>query len=71
MDENYEMLASAIIEQAILDYRKALRGLRYKPKDMGLQQRRCELERFFLSSWFSVLSDLDGPRILAFLVQGG
>ena len=71
MDKNYELLAAAVIEQAISDYRRALRGLRYKPKDFVLLQRRCELERFFLSPWFAVLSDIDGRQLLILLLQGG
>lgn len=52
----YENLANAIIVQACIDYRTAL-----KAKDT-----RCiyEVERFFKSTWYEMLSTLDGRVIL-------
>ena len=50
----YERLANAIIIQAVKDYRHTR-----NPAD------RVELERFFRSEWFSVLSKLDGEVLLA------
>ena len=48
MNENYEMLAYAVIVQAVEDYRKALkRRDRWEIKS---------LERFFHSAWFITLS---------------
>lgn len=50
-----EALANAIILQAVKDYRKAL-----KRDDCGRQK---EIERFFRSEWFSVLTKVN-PEIL-------
>ncbi len=49
----YENLANAIILRAVEDYRLA-------------EDRRTlkEIEDFFLSDWFSVLTSLDGAALL-------
>ena len=49
----YENLANAIIMRAVEDYRLA-------------EDRRTlkEIEGFFLSDWFSVLTNLDGAALL-------
>lgn len=60
----FEELAQAIILQAVEDYRHAINRLREKPEDARLQKQKKEVERFFLSSWFQVLTDLNGKRLL-------
>lgn len=50
-----EALANAIILQSVKDYRKAL-----KRDDC---ERQKEIERFFRSEWFSVLTKID-PEML-------
>lgn len=49
----YEDLANAIILQAVKDYRRT-----------NNKRALEELERFFLSDWFSVLTSIDGSRLL-------
>ena len=49
----YEVLANAIIVRAVDDYRS-----RSDPDAVK------EIERFFLSEWFRVLSKADGNKIL-------
>ena len=49
----YTALANAIIEQAVDDYRKSKN-----------HQARSMIKKFFLSEWFSVLTDLDGKMLL-------
>lgn len=49
----YEDLANAIILQAVKDYRRT-----------NNKRALEELEQFFLSDWFSVLTSIDGPRLL-------
>ena len=49
----YENLANAIIIQAVKDYRR-VRGT----------AAAKELEQFFLSEWFCVLTRLDGAALL-------
>lgn len=50
----YRALANAIVEQAVKDYREALRE--------GDDLR--ELEQFFRSQWYRELTDLDGETIM-------
>ena len=57
-------LAEAIILKAVQDYRHTIKRLRAKPKNKGLQEQKTEIEEFFLSSWFAVLTDLDGKDLL-------
>ena len=49
----YEDLANAIILQAVQDYRRT-----------NNKRALEDLERFFLSDWFSVLTSIDGSRLL-------
>ena len=51
----YEALAQAIIIQAVNDYRRALKG--------DARGRCREIERFFRSEWFSVLTKVN-PEML-------
>ena len=60
----YEALASAIVEQAILDYRKALRNIKAGRNIMANAAMRDDCERFFRSEYFKLLTDLDGGRIM-------
>lgn len=63
MYEPYEALANAIVEFAakeyIQEYRKALRGNRV---ERNYELKR--LERFFLSPWYTVLTDVDGDWLI-------
>lgn len=58
MYENFELLANAIILQAVKDYRHT-----YSP------QQRTEIKRFFRSDWFKVLTRVDGEMIIKRLDQ--
>ena len=51
-DDNYEMLAIAIIKQAVADYKK------------GDKETRKSTERFFRSEWFYALTDVDGEILI-------
>ena len=51
--ENIELLANAIILQAVKDYRHT-----YSP------QCRAEIKRFFRSEWFRALTRVDGEMII-------
>lgn len=61
--ENYKGLANAIIIQAVKDYRKALKRLKKSPNKITLAEKD-KIERFFHSTWFSVLSNLEGEVII-------
>lgn len=60
----YKELANAIIVQAVKDYRDAAERLRYTPDDKSEQHDKRNIEKFFRSNWFSILSDLNGELLL-------
>ena len=60
----YEDLAGAIILQAVKDYRMALAGLKRHPSNYKMKYKKKDVERFFLSSWFVELTDLDGRMLM-------
>ncbi len=62
--EPYQELANAIILQAVKDYRQALKYYYLRPHKKAYQQDVEELERFFTSEWFMVLSELDGQSLM-------
>ena len=58
-----ENLANAIILRAVDDYRKALRGVgygRYSPERVI-----AEVEKFFLSEYFEILTRVKGDYLIA------
>ena len=59
MNEGYKLLAAAIIERTLLDYRQAL--------DEKSEGNIRECERFLRSQWFAFLSDLDGEQLIAMM----
>ncbi len=65
---NYENLANEIILRAVDDYRDALKRLVSFPHDRDSRRTKAEVERFFRSGWFSVLTTLD-PEILISIVN--
>ena len=62
--DEWSDLAEAIILKAVDDYRHTGKRLLAKPDDGRLTLRKAEIEKFFLSSWFQVLTDLDGKLLL-------
>ena len=52
----YKELANAIILQASKDYRKAL-----KYDERG---RKREIEKFFRSEWFAILTNISGEMLI-------
>ena len=60
---NYQRLADEIIIRAVKDYRKALRTLKYHPENDTARRSKREVEKFFNSQWFSVLTEID-PEVL-------
>ena len=64
LKENYEDLANAIIIQAVKDLRAALQRLEYCPDDRRANADIREIEEFFRSQYFELLTDLDGPTLL-------
>ena len=64
MEQQYEMLSAAIVEQALRDYRRARMNIvkKYDVISSGIRIR--EIQRFLKSSWFRLLSDLDGEKLI-------
>lgn len=61
---NCENLADAIILQAVKDYRMALKSLKANPRNRTAMADKDEIERFFRSGWFSVLTSVDGEMLI-------
>ena len=61
----YKELANGIVLRAVLDYKAALRRARKGNKNAKKEIK--ELESFFRSAWFKVLSDLDGEELITTL----
>ncbi len=64
ISQPYRILADAIILQAVNDYRKARKKLLEKDKDVEALRDYLDVEMFFRSSWFQVLTFIDGDYIL-------
>ena len=69
MNDPYENLANAIIVQAVKDYRAALRTLERNPKYTPALQDKLEVERFFRSDWYGLLTSVDGESLLRMLQE--
>lgn len=61
-DDQWQQLANAIVEKAVLDYRYAIRGRGFDLKPF--KKTIAECEKFFQSKWFVTLSGLNGRIIL-------
>ncbi len=60
----YQALANGIVEQAVKDYRAALKILRKHPDSKTAMAAAMEVERFFHSSWYAVLTDIDPDYLI-------
>ena len=58
--DGYIQLAHAIVIVAAESYKYTLLAVRHHTKSDSLYRRKEELESFFLSDWFRLLSGLDG-----------
>ena len=54
-----QALANAIIIQAAKDYKSALRILKRHPNSQTAMDEAIELEQFFHSSWYGVLTQIN------------
>ena len=66
----YDALANAIIIQAVQDYRSAQIKLRKEPDNDAAAKTLQEIEAFFQSKWFGLLSELNGEKLLQKLKEG-
>lgn len=62
--DRYEKLANAIILQAVRDYRNALRNLRKHPQSRESLDTKDEVERFFRSQWYRILTAVNGEMLI-------
>lgn len=62
IDRAYSDLANAIILQAVTDYRNALNGIAYRRKTPA--QIIKEIEEFFLSEYFKILTRVKGDYLI-------
>ncbi len=62
----YRNLADAIILQAVDDWRKAKRDIEIQQGQNRLRANKMikDCERFFLSSYFNLFTEIDGAYIL-------
>lgn len=58
--DGYIQLAHAIVIVAAESYKYTLLAVRHHTKSDSVYRRKEELESFFLSEWFRLLSRLDG-----------
>lgn len=65
----YEELANAIVLQAVKDYREALGILRFSPKDKNAGISKNEIERFFRSGWFGLLTNINPEMLISRLYK--
>lgn len=65
----YESLANAIILSAVEDYRETLKRCRLHPNKESYRQNRQDLEQFFRSGWFGVLTKLDAETLIRKLCE--
>ena len=63
-EDPYEQLANAIILQAVADYRVALKKIKAHPKNREAISEALEIEKFFRSGWYSILTDVDGEYLI-------
>lgn len=63
-EDPYERLANAIILQAAEDYRRAVKKARRDPGNRDAASDVFLTEQFFRSSWYGVLTSLDGELLI-------
>ena len=63
-DTRWEELANAIVYQAVIEYRVALKHIQKNARDHEAIGRKRELEIFFKSQWFTELTSIDPYRLM-------
>ena len=62
--DRYAEFANAIIVSAVREYRAYLRKLSRNENDINARIKVEDLEKFFYSDWFGVLTDLDPDYLI-------
>ena len=60
----WQALANAIVAQAVKDYRAALRALKKNREDRRAMAAAMEVEEFFHSDWYQLLTGVDGDYLI-------
>ena len=60
----WQALANGIVEQAVKDYRAALKTLRRHPDSKAAMATTMEVERFFHSDWYGQLTTIDPDYLI-------
>lgn len=69
-DTAYERLGNAIILQAVKDYRAAIKAHSKNPNSISANRDISDVERFFHSGWFGILTSIDGEMLIRELRKG-
>lgn len=64
MNDNYQNLANAIVLLAVNDYRKALHTLSLYPKDRSVKFQIKQIEQFFRSEFYKLLTSVEGEMLI-------
>ncbi len=68
MNEVYENLANAIVAQAVSDYKftcnRIIRYEEHTPERYTAIATRVDLDRFFNSKWYNILTNVDSKYII-------
>ena len=64
-EDSYERLGHAIIVQAVKDYRVALKRLKNTPSNTASTYTKDEVERFFLSDFYRMITNVDPQFIMS------
>lgn len=60
----YQNLANAIVAQAAEDYLLALKKLKKNPRNKMAMDEAMQLEKFFHSGWYEILTDVDPDYLI-------
>ena len=63
-EDPYQNLANAIVLSAVKDYRDALKKLKKKPNNKLAADERVDIERFFRSGYFTILTEIDPEYLI-------
>lgn len=60
----YQNLANAIVAQAAQDYLSALKRLKKNPRNRTAMDEALQMEKFFHSGWYEILTDVDPDYLI-------
>lgn len=63
-EDPYQNLANAIVLSAVKDYRDALKKLKKKQNNKLAADERDDIERFFRSGYFAILTEIDPEYLI-------